>query len=42
MYVPAVLGTMLLAFRWLWDDLDAGPATWPVRRRETGSFVPTH
>ena len=41
MYVPAVLGTMLLAARWLRDDLDAGPATWPVRRRETGAFVPT-
>ena len=42
MYVPAVLGTMLLAARWLRDDLDAGSATWPVRRRETGAFVPTH
>ena len=42
MYVPAVLGTMLLAARWLRDDLDAGSATWPVRRPETGAFVPTH
>jgi alpha-1,2-mannosyltransferase len=42
MYVPAVLCTMLLAARWLRDDPDAWSATWPVRRRETGAFVPTH
>jgi hypothetical protein len=41
MYVLAVVGTMLLAFRWLRDDLDVGPATWPIRRRDTAAFVPT-
>ena len=42
MYVPAVLGTMLLAARWLRDDLAAGSTTpWPVRRRETGAVVST-
>ena len=41
MYVPAVVGTMLLAARWLRDDLDAAPAMWPVRRPQA-AFVRTH
>jgi hypothetical protein len=41
MYVAAVLGTMLLAARWLRDDLDAGFATWTVPRPRTPSAVRT-
>lgn len=40
MYVPAVLGTMLLGFRWLREDPGAWSAAWPVRHREPGVFVP--
>jgi alpha-1,2-mannosyltransferase len=41
MYVLAVVGTMLLGFRWLREDPDAWSVAWPVQRRETGAFGPT-
>ena len=39
MYVLAVLGTMLLAARWLRDDLDAEFPTWAVPRPRASSSV---
>ncbi len=41
MYVLAVVGTMLLAFRWVREDLDEGFVPWPVRRPEAGAFART-